>query len=909
MTDNNKFGYRGNAFLKKPGAKIEWTPELLKEYIRCKDDIIYFAENYFKIITAGKLELIKLRDYQKEMLISMSKNRFTISCQSRQSGKALDLETPIFTPLGFKPFKDIHVGDEIYSMDGKTTKVLFETEIMYNHKCYDVKFDNGEIIKADEDHIWSIETLQKGKRDLTTKELVVLLEKQKSLGQSIRIKVADPIEFEKKEHSLDPYILGLWLGDGTSANGYITAEENDMNFYKQFLEIKSIYTNKRGNPNVKSFNVEKLYNKLNKLGLLKNKHIPKEYIFSSKEDRISLIQGLMDTDGSVTDAGSFEFYQKKYDIVESFRFILSSLGIKSRIRKKIIKGEIYYTVSFCCRKYNIFRLPRKLQVCSERMKVDHIKNSYFYIKSIIETESVPVKCIQVENDSHLFLCGKTLIPTHNSETFRVFFTHYVLFNDYKTVAILANKGETSREILSKLQISYMNLPLWLQLGVTDFNKSSFNLENGSRILASSTSKNSMRGFTANAICLDEMAFIENFEEFYSAIYPILSADPDSKLIITSTPNGLNHFYEFWSKALDGTNGFYPIFVPWDKVPGRDADWKKKTLEGLNNNQEKFAREFSCEFLGSSGTLIAGWKLKLLVEARKNPIVKADNPNLMMYEAPIKEKKEALETKIKILPPHSYVIIADVSRGKGLDYSAFSVIDVTALPYRQVATFRSNEIAPADYADIIHKVGKLYNDAYVLVEINDIGDQVSSILVEDGYENVIHTISNGRQGKKVSFGQRNSDRGIRTTKIVKGVGCSTLKLLIEQDKLIIPDDETINEFMAFSRKKNSYEAESGKHDDMVMGLVLFSWLTDQEYFRELTDINTASALRERTIEQVNSDLLPFGFLDIKAPNVSRSQWSESINMNIPFPGYGNDPEAGKKVMFDNCVWTIHNVMEN
>jgi len=484
-----------------------------------------------------------------------------------------------------------------------------------------------------------------------------------------------------------------------------------------------------------------------------------------------------------------------------------------------------------------------------------------------------------------------------SETFRIFLTHYILFNDYKTVAILANKGDTSREILSKLQLSYQALPSWLQLGIIDFNKGSFTLENNSRILATSTSKNSARGFTAQVVVLDEMAFIENFEEFYAAVYPVISAGEETKLIITSTPNGLNHFYDFWKGAIDKKNGFYPIFVPWDKVPGRGIKWKTEILQGLNNNLEKFATEFECEFLGSSGTLIAGWKLKQLVGSHKPPLFKNEEINLKMYEKPIKA--------IEKLPQHSYVLIADVSRGKGLDYSAFSVIDVTELPYRQVCTFRDNQIAPADYADIIYKTALLYNNAAVLTEINDIGEQVGYILiVEYGYDNVLCTENSGKTGKKISFGGRKSDKGIRTTKIVKSMGCSVLRLLIEQDKLICYDEDTLNEFTSFSRKKLSYEAEAGKHDDMVMCLVLFSWLTDQSYFKEMTDINTSMALRERSNEQIDNNMLPFGFTTNYAPRVQTMEdFNHSINMNVPFREYVEDIEVGRTSNFDGCVWTV------
>jgi len=252
---------------------------------------------------------------------------------------------------------------------------------------------------------------------------------------------------------------------------------------------------------------------------------------------------------------------------------------------------------------------------------------------------------------------------------------------------------------------------------------------------------------------------------------------------------------------------------------------------------------NCTFLGSSGTLISGEKLKEM--ASSNPI--HQHEGLMQYEKPQKD--------------HVYALIADVSRGKGLDYSAFNVIDITSMPYKQVCTFRDNFIGPVDYSEFIFRTATLYNEAYVMIEVNDIGGQVSDLIYLDyGYENIIFTENAGRSGKRVSGGfGRNVDRGIRTTTSVKRIGCSILKMLIEQKQLLLCDYNTIQELSRFSKKGNSYEAESGANDDLVMTLVLFSWLTDQNYFKDLTDINTIMALREKTAEEMEENMMPFGFI--------------------------------------------------
>lgn len=431
-----------------------------------------------------------------------------------------------------------------------------------------------------------------------------------------------------------------------------------------------------------------------------------------------------------------------------------------------------------------------------------------------------------------------------STTTVAFILWYILFHEDKTVALLANKGETAREILGRVQLAYQHLPKWLQQGIREWNKGSFELENNSRVIAAATSASAIRGYTINLLFIDEAAHIDNWDEFFTSVYPTISSGKESKIILVSTPNGLNHFYSVWINANENRNGYKPIKVTWQDVPGRDEKWKQDTLAGMNFDIEKFNQEMCCEFLGSSGTLIAGWKLKELV-----------------HQAPMVQKEGLIQYK-KPEEGRVYMMVCDVSRGKGLDYSAFQVIDVTKMPYEQVCVFRNNALSPMDYADVIFRTAKNYNKASVLVEINDIGEQVSHSLHYDfGYENVLFTENAGRSGKRVSsgFAGKGADKGIRTTKIVKSIGCSILKLLVEQNQLIINDFHTINELSTFSKKGNSYEAEPGKHDDLVMCLVLFSWITEQQYFKDYTDINTLMSLREKTEEDMEQDLSPFGFV--------------------------------------------------
>lgn len=448
---------------------------------------------------------------------------------------------------------------------------------------------------------------------------------------------------------------------------------------------------------------------------------------------------------------------------------------------------------------------------------------------------------KVTNNRRVTVC--TSRQAGKTTTAAAIILHYILFNDHKTVALLANKGDAAREILDRVKLSYESLPDWLQQGVVEWNKGSIELENGCKVLAAATSSSAIRGKSISLLYIDEAAFVENWDEFFASVFPTISSGDTTKILFTSTPNGLNHFYKTCMGALEGSNGYQYIEVPWQMVPGRGEEWRQETLAAMDFDLEKFAQEFECAWQGSSGTLISGACLKTLVPL--NTI--AEHQGLKQY--------------FKAEPSNKYVIIADVSRGRGLDYSAFSIIDITQMPYQQVCTYRDNMVTPLDYAGVLHRMSKMYNNAVILVETNDIGGQVVDSLHYDyDCENIVYTENAGARGKRISSGFGNAERGVRTTVTVKAVGCSMLKLLIEQRQLIVNDHDTIYELSRFSRRGKSYEAEKGHHDDLVMGLVLFAWMTDQQYFKDLTDINTLLKLRERTEEQMENDLVPFGAID-------------------------------------------------
>ena len=480
----------------------------------------------------------------------------------------------------------------------------------------------------------------------------------------------------------------------------------------------------------------------------------------------------------------------------------------------------------------------------------HFIQNYIRIVSLDEG-LVPFTMFPFQKDmvgtihSNRFTICRMPRQSGKSTTMVSYILHYVLFNPSMNVAILANKASTARDILGRLQLAYENLPKWLQQGVMSWNKGSLELENGSKIVASSTSSSAVRGGSFNMIFLDEFAFVPTnvASDFFSSVYPTISSGKSTKVIIVSTPNGMNLFYKLWTDAENKRNSYNIIDVHWSEVPGRDDKWREETI--ANTSEEQFQREFECEFLGSSNTLIHPSKIKTM--AFQNPI--ESNAGLDMYERP--------------KPQNTYVMIADVSRGTNNDYSAFIVFDVSTVPYRIVAKYRDNEIKPMLFPNIIHDVAKAYNQAYVMVEVNDIGEQVASALQFDlEYENLIMASMRGRAGQVVGggFSGGKAQLGVRTTKAVKKMGCSNIKQIIETDKLIINDYNLINEWSTFILKGQSYEAEEGHCDDLAMCCVLFGWLVQQTYFKELTDDDIRARMYAEQQGQLEQDMAPFGFMD-------------------------------------------------
>ena len=453
------------------------------------------------------------------------------------------------------------------------------------------------------------------------------------------------------------------------------------------------------------------------------------------------------------------------------------------------------------------------------------------------------KLIKRFHENRFNIC-KMPRQTGKSTTSVSYLLHYAVFNDNVNIGILANKAATARDLLGRLQTAYENLPKWMQQGIISWNKGSLELENGSKILAASTSASAVRGMSFNILFLDEFAFVPNHiaDSFFASVYPTITSGKSTKVIMVSTPHGMNHFYRYWHDAERKKNEYVATEVHWSEVPGRDAVWKEQTI--ANTSEQQFRVEFECEFLGSVDTLISPSKLRT-----------------MTYDDPIKSNK-GLDIYEEPIDKHDYVLTVDVARGVGIDYSAFVLVDITEYPHKIVGKYKNNEIKPMIFPNIIYQIAKSYNNAFILVEVNDIGDQVASIIHFDlEYENLPMCAMRGRAGQIVGqgFSGTKTQLGVKMSKTVKKVGCSNLKTLIEDDKVVFRDYDIISELTTFIQKHHSFEAEEGCNDDLAMCLVIYAWCVVQDYFKELTEQDVRKRLYEDQRDQIEQDMAPFGFV--------------------------------------------------
>ena len=475
---------------------------------------------------------------------------------------------------------------------------------------------------------------------------------------------------------------------------------------------------------------------------------------------------------------------------------------------KCMNDAAYFARTYC-RVINLDRglVPFELYPYQEKM-FEHFKNNRF---------SIVLACRQ---------SGKSISSV-------AYLLWYAIFHPEKTVAVLANKGATAREMLARVTLMLEYLPFFLQPGTKALNKGSLEFSNNSRIIAAATSGSSIRGMSVNLLYLDEFAFVERAAEFYTSTYPVVSSGKQTQIIITSTANGIgNMYHKLWEGAMQKTSEFKPFRVDWWDVPGRDEEWKQKTI--ANTSQLQFDQEFGNTFFGTGDTLINAQTLLAQVAQPHSEVL--EGGDLLIYEKPDKL--------------HSYIMTVDVSKGRGQDYSTFNVIDISQRPFKQVAVYRCNTISPILYPNIIYKYATLYNEAYVIVESNDQGSLVTNGLYQDlEYEN-LHMESFIR-----------ADRiGVEINRKIKRIGCSAIKDIIEHGKLNVVDPQTILEMSTFVAKGISFEASEGNHDDLMMNLVLFGFFAVGNNFEELTDVNLKEMMFEQRMKEIEDDVTPFGFIE-------------------------------------------------
>lgn len=989
----NKNSYNGNRSLKQIGYNIEYTYENIQEILKCKDDPVYFIKTYCKIVSLDSEMLIpfELFGYQEKFINLIQDNRRVISMQPRQMGKALDIETEIPTPNGFVKMKDLGVGDTVYDMYGNPTKITFKSET-HNKPTYKITFSDNTNVVCCEDHLWhgfdyhGSNKYRKEHRVFSTKQMVEtgLMLYNSDREYRYAVPLCNPVNYPVKDLPIDPYLLGLWLGDGSSDDGVLTMLEEDFDNIKHLIPLEcEIRRYNKKNQNILYIKVIGLRDLLKKYDLLKNKHIPTIYLNASIDQRRQLLAGLMDTDGYSDGTTLVSITQALFreNLLLNIKELISSLGYK--VSEYVYNSEHpSKTLRFCAYDIKSFNLERK----SSRQKLTTTsKSRKKQIVKIEKIDNLPTQCITVDTPTHTFLCTRDYTVTHNSQVVAAYILWYTLFNNNKTVAILGNKSDAAMEILSRYQLMYENLPIWMQQGIKTWNKGDVDLENGSSVFTAATSSAGIRGKSVNLLYVDEVAIIPNniAEQFFTSVYPVVSAGETTKIILTSTPLGYNHFWKFWNDAENGINGFKPLRVEYWEHPNRDDKWaaeQKAILGEIKFNQEvlcvggdtkitlrdtvtkdilqltmeeaysllyveeksiryntryeiltphgfknfsgiikqnkpgikfltnkgsitvsndhafiiagnvrpskevKIGDYFSkieyvtgitfidnvelydpldvqdihvyfgndiehhnCAFLGSSNTLINADTI-----ARLSPMgYTHSKDNLDILKEPVKGR--------------SYFITVDTSRGVGGDYSAFTVIDTTDYPYEIVAKYRDNKISPLLYPNIIHKVAKDYNSAYILVEINDIGQQVADIIHNDlEYENMIWVGSDSRHGQYLSSSGRQSHLGVRTTKQIKRIGCATLKSLVENNKLLVFDKDIISEFSTFIEHSGSFEADEGYHDDLTMTLVLFAWASNDMLFRDMMNSNNRQALYNQQIRNIEEELTPFGFINDGTP---------------------------------------------
>lgn len=829
-------GIKNNPGIKRTGEATEYTPEQVLELKKCAEDPVHFIKKYARIQHPVKGAVaFELYPYQERMVRAYKENRYSVVLSARQTGKALRLNEPIPTPTGWTTMGEIAVGDQVLDADGEPTTVTFATEVMYNHDCYRVEFSNGESVVADKDHLWKVtDEYTKKTKVLKTSDMLDAPTLTNNKNQArFTVTISKPLRLPTQKLDVDPYTLGVWLGDKYSTCGWITHHQEDFSIIENIID--------GGNWKTRSFNLKDkehfqttyvygLHPLLKKIGVSTNKHIPVEYLRSSYNQRLSLLQGLMDAAGTVHPGGSCNITLANKQLIDDTYELLLTMGLNPTIKKIINFNSVVWSIEFIAysSEIKVFQLERKLN----KMKVaPHPAHKFSTkkrsIQNIVKVDSVPVRCIQVDNPHHLFLAGRGMIPTHNSTVSAIYLLWFAMFNFDKTILIAANKNANAIEMVARIRYAYEHIPNWLKPGVTDdgWNKHSLIFDNNSRILSAATSESTGRGFAISLLFLDEFAFVQPGiqEEFWTSISPTLSTG--GSCIMSSTPNGdSNKFAQIWRSAEVGRTTiteseelleddkinkpkkqeakkkkkkvefpFVPIRVKWDEPPGRDEEFKQNEIATLG--ELKWRQEYECEFLSSDALLIDS-QLSAMMDINRMPLLHTQN-DFRFYD--------------KIVEKDIYLIGVDPSTGTGQD---FSVVQVYHFPSMvQVAEFRSNTMSsPEVYSKIKWIIAQLEQEGctvYFSVENNGVGEGIIALYQNDESPSGAEMIS--EEGKK--------RYGMTTTNKKKMRACLDFRLLVERGGIQINSSLLIKEVKTFARKGRSYEAQTGSTDDCIMATLI------------------------------------------------------------------------------------------
>lgn len=827
-----------NPKLPKAHQQIEYTQEQLDELERCSRDPIYCIKKYFRIQhpTRGAIpydlyefqeDLVRLYhscltgvEYIPDNVVtdncpSVSKN--AIVTVGRQSGKPVMTEEMIPTTRGFTKMGDLKVGDYVLNAEGLPTRVVSATDIMYDHECYRITFDTGEQIVTDADHLWEVrDALTKVDRKVVTTKYMASKNYVNHKNQArFTVRVSKPIQLPEADLPMDPYVFGCWLGDGSSADVVITNHLQDKFIIEQIeqhypvTQIKDhIISEGTKMYGFRDFGEGSFREHLKATGAYKNKHIPMLYLRASYAQRLALLQGIMDTDGCCNKNGELELTFVSETLALDARELIASLGQKPSYYVRDINGKLphrRYTIRFTAYRSEIepFRLPRKLERMKEFPHPTRVHSTKRRsIQKIEKVDSVPVRCIVVDNPDHLFLVGRSFIPTHNSQTSAAFLLWFGMFHDDKTILVASNHNGNAMELVNRMQYMFEELPLWLKPGVNidGWNKHEIGFDNGSRIISQATTEKTGRGLSISVVFVDELAFIRPSiqQAFWTSISPTLSTG--GFCIITSTPNGDSDlFAELWRGALAGVNGFKHLFVDWRKVPGRDEQWAEQERGKIG--ELKFRQEFECELISSDALLFDSIFLTNLTrKIERIPFTK--NPlGFSMWEA-IQERG-------------TYLVAVDPATGSGSD---FTVIEVFSFPQlNQVMEYRSNTTSTKVVYQHIKKLLQFMETksctVYFSLENNTIGEGLISLYeVDENFPANVDIIS----------GDDSKDRiGFRTDNKAKLKSAVALKTLVETGRINIRSRELLQEMKNYVRKGGSYAAQVGSTDDAISSMMILT----------------------------------------------------------------------------------------